>query len=86
MKLSRMLGTSINYWLNLQQTYDTLIAQMNYQEEMEAEKKVFKELDYSYFKKNFGLPDLPRRIDEQIDCLRKFLQVAAIKCQELIRR
>lgn len=78
MKLSRMLGTSINYWLNLQQTYDALIAEMNYQEEMEAERTVFKELDYSYFKKHFGLPDLPRKIDEQIDCLRKFLQVATL--------
>lgn len=41
MKLSRMLGTSINYWLNLQQTYDTLIAEMNYQKEIELEKEVF---------------------------------------------
>jgi addiction module HigA family antidote len=78
MKLSRMLGTSINYWLNLQQTYDTLIAEMNYQEEMETERMVFKEIDYSYFKKNFGLPDLPRKIDEQIECLRTFLQVATL--------
>ena len=41
MKLSRMLGTSLNYWLNLQQTYDALIAEMNYQDEMEAERMVF---------------------------------------------
>ena len=26
MKLSRMFGTSVNYWLNLQNTYDALIA------------------------------------------------------------
>lgn len=26
-KLSRMLGTSVSYWLNLQNTYDTLIAE-----------------------------------------------------------
>lgn len=78
MKLSRMLGTSLNYWLNLQQTYDALIAEMNYQGEMEAERMVFKELDYGYFKKNFNLPDLPRKIDEQIDCLRKFLQVSTL--------
>lgn len=28
-KLSRMTGTSINYWLNLQKTYDTLTAELN---------------------------------------------------------
>ena len=44
MKLSRMLGTSINYWLNLQQTYDTLIAEMDYQKEIKLEKEVFKEV------------------------------------------
>ena len=27
MKLSRLIGTSINYWLNLQCAYDTLVAQ-----------------------------------------------------------
>lgn len=78
MKLSRMLGTSLNYWLNLQQTYDAIIAEMNYQDEMEAERTVFKELDYGYFKKNFGLPDLPRKVDAQIEYLRKFLQVATL--------
>ena len=27
MKLSRMLGTSIEYWLNLQKEYDTVVAE-----------------------------------------------------------
>ncbi len=27
MKLSRMLGTSVDYWINLQKNYDTLIAE-----------------------------------------------------------
>ena len=78
MKLSRMLGTSINYWLNLQQTYDTLIAEMDYQKEIKLEKEVFKELDYGYFKKYFGMPDLPRKINEQIDVVRSFLQVSTL--------
>lgn len=78
MKLSRMLGTSVGYWLNLQQTYDTLIAEMDFQEKMEEEKRVFKELDYNYFKKHFGLPNLPRKVDEQIKYLREYLQVAAL--------
>lgn len=29
MKLSRMVGTSVNYWLNLQNAYDALIAKFN---------------------------------------------------------
>lgn len=78
MKLSKMLGTSMNYWLNLQQTYDTIIAEMNSQEEVEEEREVFKELDYKYFRDNFGLPALPRQTEEQIKCLRTFLQVASL--------
>ena len=31
MKLSRMLGTSVNYWLNLQNTYDVLTAKFQSQ-------------------------------------------------------
>ena len=34
MKLSRMLGTSVNYWLNLQNSYDALIAEFKSQEEL----------------------------------------------------
>lgn len=38
-------------------------------------REVFKFLDYSYFKSYFGLPDLPRKIDEQIKCVREFLSI-----------
>lgn len=78
MKLSRMLGTSVAYWLNLQQTYDTLVAEMNSQERIEEERAVFKLLDYKYFRDYYGLPDFPRKIDEQIACLRSFLQVSSL--------
>ena len=78
MKLSKMLGTSMGYWLSLQQTYDTIIAEMNSQEEAEAERAVFKKLEYKYFREYFGLPDLSRQTDEQIKCLRTFLQVASL--------
>lgn len=33
MKLSRMIGTSVNYWLNLQNAYDALIAEFMSEEE-----------------------------------------------------
>lgn len=78
LKLSRMIGTSIYYWLNLQNTYDALIAEFKSQEELVEERKIFKEIDYKYFRDNFGLPDLPRQIDEQIKAVREFLHVSSL--------
>lgn len=78
MKLSRMIGTSVNYWLNLQNSYDALIAQFKSEEELVEERKVFEYFDYKYFRENYGLPDLPRKKDEQIKCVREFLNVATL--------
>lgn len=79
MKLARMLGTSVSYWLNLQNTYDALITEFKSDEELAIERKVFESLDYKYFRDNFGLPNLPRKIDEQIKAVRNFLNVATLK-------
>lgn len=78
MKLSRMIGTSVNYWLNLQNGYDTLVAKFKSEEELEQEKIVFADLDYKYFRDNYGLPDLPRKINEQVEHVREFLNVATL--------
>ena len=78
MKLSRMLGTSVEYWLNLQKAYDTLVADFKSREELESERKIFKSFDYKYFVTNFGLPALSRKTDEQIKTLREFLHVATL--------
>ena len=40
MKLSRMLGTSVSYWPNLQNAYDSLIAEFKSEEELIQEKTV----------------------------------------------
>lgn len=77
-KLSRMLGTSVNYWLNLQNAYDALIAEFKSEDELKEERKVFDLFDYKYFRDNYGLPDLPRKIDEQIKAVREFLNVATL--------
>lgn len=45
-------------------------------------REVFKFLDYSYFKSYFGLPDLPRKIDEQIKCVREFLSISSLTVLE----
>ncbi|MCM1063364.1 MAG: HigA family addiction module antitoxin [Eubacterium sp.] len=78
MKLSRMMGTSVNYWLNLQNAYDTLVAEFKSKKELVEERRVFEDLDYAYFRNHFGLPDLPRKIDEQIRQVREFLNVATL--------
>ena len=49
MKLSRLLGTSIGYWLNLQKTYDTLMAEFASAQELEEERKIFDLFEYSIF-------------------------------------
>lgn len=79
MKLSRMIGTSVSYWLNLQNAYDALVAEFKSEAELAEEKIVFKSLEYKYFKDNYGLPNLPRKINEQIKQVRSFLNVATLK-------
>lgn len=78
MKLSRMTGTSVSYWLNLQSAYDALIAEFKSKEELDQERKIFTYLDYKYFREYFNLPDLPRKKDEQIVQVRNFLNVSTL--------
>lgn len=78
MKLARMLDTSVSYWLNLQSSYDALIAEFNSDKELEVEREIFKCLEYGYFRDKFGLPDIPRKIDKQIKCVREFLNVSSL--------
>lgn len=78
MKLSRMIGTSISHWLNLQTAYDAVIAKLKSEEELENEIGISEFIDYKYFRENFGLPDLPRKISEQTEKIRNFLNVATL--------
>ena len=79
MKLSRMIGTSVSYWLNLQNAYDALVAEFKSENELAEERVVFESLDYKYFRDNYGLPNLPRKTDDQIKIVRLFLNVATLK-------
>lgn len=77
-KLSRMHRTTISYWLNLQQIYHEMQAEFLSEEELKREREVFRFLDYKYFRDFYGLPDLPRKVDEQIKCVREFLSVSSL--------
>lgn len=78
-KLSKVMGTSVKFWLNLQNEYDELCLKFKEKEELIAEKEIFQNLDYSYFEKYFQMPSLPRKVDEQITQVRSLLGVASLK-------
>lgn len=78
MKLSRMLGTSVRYWLNLQNAYDALVAEFRSDAELVEEREVFAHLEYNYFCSHFGLPKLSGDKDAQIAAVRSFLNVATL--------
>lgn len=77
-KLSRMLGTSMQYWLNLQNKYNQLVIEFENREEINEEKEILNQLKYSYFRDNFNLPDIPKQIDEQVKLVREFLNVSSL--------
>lgn len=77
-KLSRMLGTTVGYWLNLQKSYDEMRAEFILDEELRKEREVFRCIDYKYFVDNFGLPVLVRNVDEQINQLRNYLKISSL--------
>ena len=76
-KLSKLLGTSIEYWLNLQQSYDLIICEMNEDKELEKEKEVYKLIDYNYFADNYNFPK-KINIKDKISLLRKFLNLSSL--------
>ncbi len=78
MKLSRLSGTSIGYWLNLQKGYEELKAEFASDNELEEERKVFDYLDYKYFRDNYGLKNFPKNKEKQIIETRRFLEVSTI--------
>lgn len=77
-KLSRMLGTSVKFWLNLQSEYDSLLVEKSEQDELDRERNVFNVINYKYFVDHFGFPELPRKINEQIIKVREFLKVSSL--------
>ncbi len=77
-KLSRLIGTSIEYWLGLQNTYDSLIAEFELQNEFEREKDILNKIGYKYFKDNFNFPDLKRKIEQQVEYVRKYLNISTL--------
>lgn len=77
-KLARLFNNSIEFWLNLQATYDAALAEIKSSEELEKERQIFKFINYKCFVKYFDLPQNSKNIDLQIKTLRNFLQLSTL--------
>lgn len=77
-KLSRMLGTSVKYWLNLQQSYDAIKAEFVSEELYIEEQKVFKSINYNFFVECYSLPN-EKAEENQIKRLREYLKLSSLK-------
>ncbi|MBQ9220752.1 MAG: HigA family addiction module antitoxin [Succinivibrio dextrinosolvens] len=77
-KLARLLGGSIEYWLNLQRAFDEKKGEIISEKELEKEKEIFSYIDYKYFIKYFSFPEFTHRTEERIKFLREFLNVSSL--------
>ena len=78
MKLSRMLGTSVEMWQNLQNQYDALTAEFVFEQEFIREKEIIRAVGYNYFRDYCSLPALKGKIGEQVCEVRRFLNVSTL--------
>lgn len=78
LKLSNMLGTSVDLWLNLQSTYDKKLLEIQNTKSIDEEKAILDYIDYSYFV-NLGIVEKTRDSKEKIINLRNYLIISNLK-------
>lgn len=77
-KLSTMLGTSIEFWLNLQTAFDEKVIEINKAKATDEQAEIVAAIDYSYFVKLVNLP-VARTVREKIDNLCSFFRIADLR-------
>ena len=77
-KLSTMLGTSIEFWLNLQTAFDEKVIEINKAKATDEQAEVVTVIDYSYFVKLANLPSA-RTVREKIDNLCSYFRIADLR-------
>lgn len=77
-KLSTMLGTSIDFWLNLQSAFDEKIIEINKAKTMDEQAEIVEVIDYSYFVKLVNLP-AAKSVREKIANLCSFFRIADLR-------
>lgn len=74
MKLSRMLGTSVDVWINLEKSYEEKILEIENRKKLDEQIEIVKNIDYSYFTQ-FGLPNT-KNSEEKINYLCAFFMIS----------
>lgn len=77
-KLSTMLGTSVDVWLNLQAAYDQKLIEIEQAKDFDAQADIIKEIDYKYFVDVIGLPST-KDIREKISNLCGYLNISDLR-------
>lgn len=77
-KMSVMLGTSPEVWLNLQKVYDQKLIEIEVAKDFDAQKTIVGMIDYSYFVKVANLP-ATRDVREKVGNLCKFFMVSNLQ-------
>lgn len=77
-KLSVMMGTGTDIWLNLQTAYNQKIIEIERERDFDAQAEVAKQIDYKYFVKVAGLP-VTRNMREKVSNLCKYFVVADLR-------
>lgn len=77
-KLSVMMGTSVDVWQNLQNTYDQKLIEMQLAKDFDAQTEIVKQIDYKYFVEIVGLPST-REITGKVANLCKFFKVSDLR-------
>lgn len=77
-KLSVMMGTSADVWLNLQNVYDQKLIEIQQIQDFDEQAEVVKQIDYKYFETVVGLP-VVKNVREKIANLCKFFRVSDLR-------
>lgn len=77
-KLSVMMGTSVDVWQNLQNTYDRKLIEIQQAKDIDAQAELAREIDYKYFVDVVGLPTT-RSINDKVINLCNFFKVADLR-------
>lgn len=77
-KLSVMMGTSEEVWLNLQNSYDQKLIEIQKLKDFEEQKRIMRLIDYAYFIKVIGLAKA-KTSNEKIENLCKYFKIADLR-------